>query len=167
MRGIVCLIVLSVIFLALGMGCATTANQQSPTKERVATMVGGYPNGYQDWANTVSKVVMDKASPFYGFQRVLVEDDALLVYKNGGQYPVGSRLVLEFNEPMKEDLAKGSTNWIAVMTKDSTGGSTATGGWIFEAYDGASKMKKEMNVVAGCFNCHTAVKHKDYVFSSK
>ena len=127
-------------------GCATTSNPSS-VKEKVSAIVtAGFPEGYQDWANTYSKTVLDKASPFYGFQRVLVNKIALPVYKNGKNfpYPEGSQLVLEFNEPTTEgpvgDVVKGMTNWLALMTKDSKAANT--GGWIFEAYDGASKVKK-------------------------
>ena len=106
-------------------GCATTSNPSS-VKEKVSAIVtAGFPEGYQDWANTYSKTVLDKASPFYGFQRVLVNKIALPVYKNGKNfpYPEGSQLVLEFNEPTTEgpvgDVVKGMTNWLALMTKDS------------------------------------------------
>lgn len=144
-------------------GCATTSSK-SQEKEALK-IVAGYPNEYQNWTNTVSKVVLDKTSPFYGFQRVLVSKMALPTYKMGGQYPEGCQLVLEFNEPVPEgdDIVKGKTNWIAVMTKDLS--ATKTGGWIYEAYDG-NAIKKDMDVVTGCYNCHTAMKHKDYIFSS-
>lgn len=154
-----------------GIGCATTSSSKSQEKEAVK-IIAGYPNGYQNWTNTVSKVVLDKTSPFYGFQRVLVSNMALPTYKMGGQYPEGSRLVLEFNEPTLEgpegdDIVKGHTNWIAVMTKDSS--AIKTGGWVYEAYDDSPTIaatKKDMDVVARCYNCHTAMKHKDYIFSS-
>lgn len=159
------LFTLLAVFLASG--CATTNPNPAPIKEKTAAMVAEY----QDWPNTAAKVVLEKTSPFYGFQRVLVSKKALLAYKNGGQYPEGSQLVLEFNEPVPEgpegdDIVKGSVNWIAVMTKDSS--ATKTGGWIYEAYDGnpAVAIKKDIDPIAGCYNCHTAMKHKDYIFSS-
>lgn len=148
--------------------CAIVSDSMSPaTKQKIISALDNYPEGYESWANTTSKVVLDKTSPFHGFQRVLVSKKALTAYKTGGQYPQGSQLVLEFSEPIQSvDIVKGSVNWIAVMTKDSS--AVKTGGWRYEAYNysGASAIKKEMDVVVGCFNCHMAAEEKDYVFSS-
>ncbi|MDE1988165.1 MAG: cytochrome P460 family protein [Patescibacteria group bacterium] len=153
-------------------GCATTTNSPSSESEPAVTVVlhNGYPDGYQFWTNTASKVVLDKTSPFYGFQRVLVSDTALPTYKSGrGEYPEGSRLVLEFNEPIPEgphgDVIKGDPNWIAVMIKYSP--ATTTGGWFFEAFDGKTKVSKNIDPVKGCYECHTAMKSNHYVFSNK
>lgn len=149
--------------------CAIVSDNMSPaTKQKIIAALDGYPEGYEEWPNTVSKVVLDKTSPFHGFQRVLVSPKALTTYKTGGQYPQGSQLVLEFSEPIPEgtDVGKGHANWIAVMKKNRL--ATKTGGWSYEAYDygETTVIKKDMDVVAGCYNCHTAMKDKDYVFSS-
>ncbi len=126
----------------------------------------GFPYGYQDWTNTFAKVVQEKG-PFYGFQRVLVSLQALDAYTNNSSgYENGDVLILEFNEIENETdgIVKGEVNWIAVMVKDSS--ATKTGGWRFAAYDGKTKqLKGEVDPVTGCFNCHTAVKDRDYVFS--
>lgn len=153
--------------LIVAIGCATTKSKE--IKENFS--VSRYPTGYQDWSNTFSKIIPDKTSPFYGFQRVLVSKKALASYKNGRKYPQGSQLVLEFSELIPEgyegeDIKKGPVNWIAVMTKDSS--ATKTDGWVYEVYDGnpIAVIKRDMNVVMRCYDCHTAMKHKDYVFSS-
>ncbi|MCK6462415.1 MAG: cytochrome P460 family protein [Candidatus Pacebacteria bacterium] len=161
-RGVFGIISIVCIFSALWMfaGCAS-----SPTHSSVSVAKTDLA-GYRDWTTTVSRVVMDKSSPFYGFQRVLVNDIALPVYKSGGSYPEGSVLILEFNEPMAEgnDTAMGKTNWLAVMTRDSA--ATQTGGWIFSAVDGKTMtVKADVDPVAGCYNCHTARKDNNYIFS--
>jgi hypothetical protein len=126
----------------------------------------GFPYGYQDWTNTFAKVVQEKG-PFYGFQRVLVSLQALDAYTNNSSgYENGDVLILEFNEIENETdgIVKGEVNWIAVMVKDSS--ATKTGGWRYAAYDGKTKaLKGEVDPVTGCYNCHMAVKHRDYVFS--
>src|SRR5574340_855469 len=112
MRRGISLFIFSVAFLTYIIGYATAS-----TSVKEKPMSSGFPEGYQDWTNTCSKTVLDKTSPFYGFQRVLVSNTALSAYKNGSGYPEGSRLVLEFNEPILEgsgDVVKGKTNWIAV-----------------------------------------------------
>jgi len=126
----------------------------------------GFPYGYTDWTNTFAKVVEEKG-PFYGFQRVLVSLQALDAYTNNSNgYENGDVLVLEFNEIENENdgIVKGEVNWIAVMEKDSS--ATKTGGWRYAAYDGKTKkLKGEVDPVTGCYNCHMAVKHRDYIFS--
>lgn len=157
--------VFAFLILIVVIGCATTPSS-APTMIK-----SGFPEGYQDWTNTFSKVVLDKNSPFYGFQRVLVNDSALPAYKKGGDYSEGSMLILEFNEPILEqekdlvvEIVGGSTSWLAVMKKDSS--ATKTGGWIFAAYDGKTKaLKADVDPVKGCYDCHTAMKSHNYVFS--
>ncbi len=156
-----------VLFISLIItGCAIT-NNSSPVKEKTVPIVAEFPEGYQDWPNIGAKVVLDKTSPFYGFQRVLVSDRALPTYKIGGEYPEGSQLVLEFNELIPEgqrgDVAKGGTNWIAVMRKDKA--ATETGGWVFAAFDGKKALKADIDPVKGCYACHTGQKNNNYVFS--
>lgn len=145
------------------LGCATTS-QSMQDKKKVAR----YPKGYQDWTNTFLKVVLDKKSPFYGVQRVLVNKEAMDAYRNLGPYPEGSVLVLEFSEPVKEgeDIVKGHVNWVAVMIKDSS--ATETGGWRYLAFDGNPNVAIEKNIdpFKECHSCHMAVKHKGHVFSS-
>lgn len=154
--------------LTSSINCAIVSDNMSlATKQKIIAVLDNYPEGYGDWSNTASKVVLGKTSAFYGFQRVLVSKKALTAYKTGGQYPQGSQIVLEFSEPIQSvDIVKGDVNWIAVMTKDSL--AVKTGGWRYEAYDygETTAIKKDLDVVAGCYNCHTAMKDKDYIFSS-
>ena len=156
-------ITLFVLFaISIGIGCATTATT-TPSKKKESTVATGFPDGYKDWRNTVAKVELDKTSPFYGYQRVFVSEIAMPTYKYGGQYPEGSRLVLEFNEPTTENSIKGATMWIAVMTKNST--AIETGGWLYKAYLDR-KTEKFIDPVKDCYLCHAEMKRKDYIFSS-
>jgi cytochrome c553 len=44
----------------------------------------------------------------------------------------------------------------------------ATGGWGFEGFKGASKTERAVgqNAAAACYECHTAQKNHDFVFST-
>jgi hypothetical protein len=51
------------------------------------------------------------------------------------------------------------------MIKDSKASEAKeTGGWIFAAFGPDGKLT-QMDVKKDCFECHTAVKDSDYVFS--
>jgi len=133
---------------------------------KAESLSAGFPYGYEDWTNTFAKVV-EEEGPFYGFLRVLVSLQALDAYRNNSNgYENGDVLILEFNEieNEKDGIVKGEVNWLAVMVKDSS--ATETGGWGFVAYDGKTKkLKEDVDPVTGCYNCHMAVKHRNYVFS--
>lgn len=137
----------------------------SPLKK---TDLAEFPKGYEDWSNTVSCVNLDRASDFYGFQRVLVNEDALPAYKDRGAYPEGSRLVLEFSRPIAETktILKGELDWLAVMTRSLEPEALKTGGWIFSAFEGKTKALKTIDPVKDCYQCHMGAWDRSYVFSS-
>ncbi len=158
-----------IIVISSLVGCTSLVKTESVSTEaskKAESFSAGYPYGYEDWTNTFGKVVQEEG-PFHGFQRVLVSPEALDAYKNGSKgYENGDVLILEFNEIENEEdgPVKGDANWIAVMVKDSS--AAETGGWRFVAFDGKTgKLKEEVDPVTGCYNCHTAVKHRDFVFS--
>lgn len=158
----------TLIVVSFLVGYTSVLRAESPKAGAVKAepSVAEYPDGYKDWPNTFAKVVREEG-PFHGFQRVLVSPGALAAYKNGSKgYKNGDVLILEFNEIENEEdgPVKGEANWIAVMVKDSS--ATETAGWRFAAFDGKTeKLKAEVDPVTGCYNCHKAMKHRDYVFS--
>ena len=164
------LFVLFSFFLTI-IGCVSVSSQNQSPAKKIDKAVAEFPYGYQDWVNPVSKVVLDLGSDFYGFQRVLVNKDAMYAYTFGGPYLEGSQLVLEFSEPIfegpegKKDIVKGPVNWFALMTRNSL--AKETGGWIFEAYDGLTNTRRDIDPVAECYSCNLPMKGKDYVYSSK
>ncbi len=150
------------IFAVSTIGCVCTEKTCSTSSPN------GFPYGYKDWTSTYSKVVADKNSPFYGYVRVLVSPQALEAYKNDSQgYKNGDVLILEFSEIEHEGSSpvKGSPNWIAKMHKDTS--ATKTGGWVFSGFDSKTNaLKKDIDPITGCYNCHIVKKNRDYVFSS-
>lgn len=124
-----------------------------------------FPSNYKDWTHGVSKIVLDKSSPLYGFQQVFVNDEALETYKNGGVYPDGSMLLIGFYEAVVggNNILQGDIIWYAAMKKDSKAVKTA--GWIFDGFDGQTLKSKIDDPVSGCYICHMGKKERDHVFT--
>lgn len=125
-----------------------------------------FPRDYKNWAHGMSKIVLDKESPLYGFQQVFVNDIALDAYKRGCGYPEGSVLVIGFYEAIEEgdEIRQGNIIWYAAMKRDSR--AVKTSGWIFDGFDGKTYQSIIADPVTGCYNCHIAKKDRDYVFTS-
>ncbi|MGR3318136.1 MAG: cytochrome P460 family protein [Candidatus Anammoxibacter sp.] len=134
------------------------------TKETVLRF--DFPSDYKNWTHGVSKIILDKSSPLYGFQQVFVNDTAIGAYKSGGGYPDGSMLVIGFYEPIFDgvNIQQGDIIWYAAMKKDSSAVKTA--GWIFDGFDGKTLKSKIDDPVSGCFICHMGKKDRGYVFTS-
>ncbi|MGR3178923.1 MAG: cytochrome P460 family protein [Candidatus Anammoxibacter sp.] len=125
-----------------------------------------FPADYKNWTHGVSKIILDKSSPLYGFQQVYVNDTALGAYKNGGGYADGSMLVIGFYEAVVDgdNINQGDIIWYAAMKKDSS--ATKTAGWIFDGFDGKTLKSKIDDPVSGCYICHMGKKDSGYVFTS-
>ena len=124
-----------------------------------------FPDDYKNWTHAVSKVILDKASPLYGFQQVFVNDTGLAAYKKGSGYPDGSMIVVGFYEAIEgnDDINQGDIIWYAAMKRDLR--ASKTGGWIFDGFDGKTLKSKVDNPMTGCFVCHMGQKKRDYVFT--
>jgi len=143
-------------------GCAT--NDVKVKKPESAAQFD-FPKGYKNWTHATSKIILDKSSPLYGFQQVFVNDIALEAYKRGNGYPNGSIILIGFYEPIVEgdNIIQGDIIWYAAMKKDPA--AAKTGGWIFDGFDSKTLKSKISDPVGGCYNCHTAKKDRDYVFT--
>ena len=124
-----------------------------------------FPKDYKNWTHAVSKIILDKSSPLYGFQQVFVNNTGLAAYKKGGGYPDGSMIVIGFYEavPEGDDINQGDIIWYASMKRDSR--AVKTGGWIFDGFDGKTLKSKIDAPMTGCFICHMGQKKRDYVFT--
>lgn len=153
-------------------GCATKdagVKKSEPVTEKEASKAEvstfEFPKDYKNWTHATSKIILDKSSPLYGFQQIFVNDIALDAYKRGNGYPEESTILIGFYEAIVEgdSIIQGDIIWYAGMKKDST--ATKTGGWIFDGFDGKTLQSKINDPVTGCYNCHTAKKDRDYVFT--
>jgi hypothetical protein len=130
-----------------------------------------YPDGYRDWRH-VKSMVIAQGHPLYdafgGIHHIYANDVALKGYASG-KFPDGAIIVFDLLEAHTKDNAttEGGRKVLAVMHKDSKRW-TATGGWGFEGFKGDSQTDRAVGAAAAtaCFECHTAQKDRDYVFSS-
>jgi Cytochrome P460 len=86
-----------------------------------------------------------------------------------GKFPDGAILVFDLLEAKVVDntVQEGTRKVLGVMTKQARKYSD-TGGWGFEGFKGDSKTERAVgqNAAAACFQCHTAQKDHDFVFST-
>ena len=63
-------------------------------------------------------------------------------------------------------VQEGARKVLGVMHKDSRK-YKHTGGWVFEGFKADSKAERAVgkNAATACYQCHTAQKDKDFVFS--
>lgn len=139
--------------------------KEAPEVEEEMVLHFDFPKDYKNWTHGTSRIILDKASPLYGFQQVFVNDTAVEAYKSGGGYPEGSMLIIGFYEAITEgeEIEQGNIIWYAGMKKDAR--ATQTGGWIFDGFDGKTFQSTIDDPVNGCYVCHTAKKDRDYVFT--
>jgi len=129
-----------------------------------------YPEGYRDWRH-VKSMVIEKGHPLFdsfgGIHHLYANKKAMEGYASG-QFPDGAIIVFDLLEAIQADAAitEGKRKVAGVMLKDAKK-YAETGGWGFEGFaagDPGQRMVKG-NAKEACFDCHTAQKDHDYVFS--
>lgn len=135
-----------------------------------------YPDGFREWRHVTSGVLPAKpnatnaapasAAPHGLIHHVYANEQALEGYRTG-HFPEGAVLVADWFvlEPAGPQLVQGRRKSLNVMVRDSR--YTETGGWGFEDFDQDSRTTRNVGpkAVAMCFECHTRVKAREYVFS--
>ncbi len=123
------------------------------------------PKGWRSFVHVKSMVIPDKNHGLYGFHHIYVNQKGLETLKNGGMYPEGTVFVGVFYDVVTEkdgSINQGKKLFYVYMRKDKT--ATETGGWRYAAFDPDGKYL-EKDVKKECYECHTAVKDSDYIFS--
>jgi hypothetical protein len=86
-----------------------------------------------------------------------------------GKFADGAVIVFDLLDAKSADntVQEGARKVVGVMHKDAKK-YKATGGWGFEGFKGDSKTDRAVagNAATACYQCHTAQKDKDYVFSA-
>jgi hypothetical protein len=138
-----------------------------------------YPDGYRNWRHISSAVMPPKqgatnnhpeeekiAAPHGLIHHIYANEKALEGYRTG-HFPEGAVLIADWFvlEQKGPELVQGSRKSINVMVRDAR--YTATGGWGFEDFDKDSHTTRNVrqNAVKMCFECHSRVKDREYVFS--
>ncbi|MFN0041310.1 MAG: cytochrome P460 family protein [Burkholderiales bacterium] len=129
-----------------------------------------YPDGYRDWTH-VKSMVIQKGHPLFdafgGIHHLYANKKALKGYRSG-KFPDGSVIIFDLLESSDAGnaLVEGPRKVVGVMHKDAKR-YAATGGWGFEGFKGDTRDRAVGNNAAtACYECHTAQKDKDYVFSA-
>lgn len=129
-----------------------------------------YPDGYRSWHHVKSMVLFDDhplANPFAGMHHVYANEKALAGLRSG-KYADGAVIAFDLFASNQGGAAiqEGPRKLLGVMVKDAKS-YAKTGGWGFEGFAGDSKTERLVSDGGqGCFDCHTQVKDKDYVFSA-
>lgn len=130
-----------------------------------------YPLDYRSWTRVKSMVILEghvHYDAFGGFHHVYANDKALEAMKKVKPYPMGSILVFELYEEVKDNhaISEGSRKVIGVMEKDPDRFSE-TAGWGFEDFkQGDPRQRAVTNMQEQCMSCHKTQKSSDYVYST-
>ncbi len=128
-----------------------------------------YPEGYRNWLHAKSMLIQPGhalENPFQGLHHIYANQKAVKGLKTG-RYDDGAVLVFDLLKYQEKDktIQEGERKLVGVMQKDSAK-YASTGGWGFEGFAGNSKTERLVKDGGkACFDCHTAQKGKDYVFS--
>lgn len=132
-----------------------------------ATMGKGIslPRGWRNFVHVKSMVIPDKGHGLYGFHHIYVNQKGLDALKKGDMYPEGTIFIGVFYDVVTEkdgSINQGKKLFYVLMKKDKK--ATDTGGWRYAAF-GPDGKYLEKDVKKECYECHTAAKDSDYVFS--
>ena len=130
-----------------------------------------YPDGYRQWTHVKSMTINQGHAlydAFGGIHHLYANKKAEQGYK-AGKFADGSVIVFDLLEAKAADntVQEGARKVLGVMHKDARKYKD-TGGWGFEGFKGDSKTERAVgkNAAAACFQCHTAQKNNDFVFSA-
>jgi len=136
------------------------------TVARAETRKGmAFPKEWTKYKHIGSLVITDKNSPLFGIHHFYMNKKGLEAFNKGGPYPDGTIIVdtvYELAEGSGGIVNEGKKLFYPVMKKDSK--AKDTGGWIWAAFSPDGKYI-EKDVKKDFFECHTAAKESDYVFS--
>ena len=152
------------LLLAIALSSAAAALATDPARVP-------YPEGYRQWTHVKSMTINQGHAlydAFGGIHHLYANKKAMQGYK-AGKFADGSVIVFDLLEAKAADNAvqEGARKVVGVMHKDAKRYGD-TGGWGFEGFKGDSTTERAVgsNAVSACFQCHTAQRSQDFVFSS-
>ena len=129
-----------------------------------------YPAGYRQWTHVKSMTISPGHAlydTFGGIHHLYANPKAEQGYKSG-RFADGSVIAFDLLEAKvaENTLQEGARKVLGVMHKDARK-YKATGGWGFEGFKGDSTTERAVgrSAATACFECHTAQKGSDFVFS--
>lgn len=160
--------------VALALAVVAAAWTSAPPGGAVAPLTEGQPPaGYRDWR--LVSVAREEAH-FDDIRAILGNDAAITAYRKGVQpFPDGTiiaRLAWSYDASEENNKAFGRRqsfvaghpkNGVQFMVKDAKK-YAATGGWQYSQLDDGKPLLDAAKLQS-CFECHKAVKERDYVFT--
>ncbi|MCF7989595.1 MAG: BON domain-containing protein [Thiohalocapsa sp.] len=124
----------------------------------------GMPDTLEGYRFVNAFVVSEPDNPLHGFHHFYVNDRGVEAFRKGGPYPEGSEFLglVYALEQGEGTLNEGEPAAVAVMRKVAA--AEDTGGWRFALF-GNDGTAKDIDEAKDCFECHTQVADRDYVFS--
>ena len=127
-----------------------------------------YPSGYRSWTHLKTSIIKQhEIKAFVGISHIYANNKAMDGLKSNN-YKKGAIFILDHLDMSisKASIKEGKRLFTGVMIYNPKKFGK-TGNWGFESFAGDSKTKRAVkNSTNDCFNCHTQVKNKSYVFSS-
>src|SRR4051794_40976307 len=164
--------------VSLAVMVAASAPPQSPDDSVAAAIAAGkLPPGYRDW-RLIS--VAREEGELDDVRAILGNDAAIKAYReaNGATpaFPDGtiiSRIAWSYDSSDENNKTFGGKkqSWVAghpkngvqFMLKDSTK-YASTGGWNYSQFDDGKPLADKV-MLQSCFECHSLIKDRDYVFT--
>jgi hypothetical protein len=160
------------VFAATAIVVVFTALASENVDQESIPILKEIPTGYRDW-KLIS--LAHEEGNLHSFAAVLGNDLAIKAFREGRlPFPDGAIVVaLHYRHVPSEENNKvfgqpqsfvpGPPTNIQFMVKDSKK-YAATGGWAFAQFD-AGKPLTDKAMLKSCFECHQAVKERDFVFA--
>jgi Cytochrome P460 len=146
----------------------------APTAWAAEPPAVAYPAGYRQWTHVKSMIIQPGhalAGSFGGIHHLYANPAAMRGYRSG-KFPDGAVIVFDLLDAKSADntVQEGARKVVGVMVKNSRR-YAATGGWGYEGFKGDSKTERAVGAntaaaTTACYQCHTAQKDKDFVFST-
>lgn len=152
---------------------ATAPSSQAPDEAAASIADGKLPNGYRDWR--LISVAREEGS-LDDIRAVLGNDAAIKAYREGKPpFPDGTviaRLAWSYDSSDENNKTFGRRqsfvaghpkNGVQFMVRDSKQ-YVSTGGWKYAQFDDGKPLTNAVKLQS-CFECHQAIKDRDYVFT--
>jgi hypothetical protein len=167
-------IMLILVAIATIAGVVAAVAPGSQADEAAAAIAGGkLPGGYRDW-RLVS--VAREEGELDDVRAILGNDVAITAYREGTHsFPEGTIIAriawsYEASEENNKVFGKAQSfvaghpkNGVQFMVKDS-GKYASTGGWGYSQFDDGKPLLDAAKIQS-CYECHRAIKDRDYVFT--
>src|SRR4051794_20595241 len=166
---------LLVAVVALVCVVAATAPTSQPADAAADSIAAGkLPSGYRDWR--LISVAREEGS-LDDIRAVLGNDVAIKTYREGqpSSFPNGTiiaRLAWSYDSSAENNKTFGKAqsfvaghpkNGVQFMVKDSVK-YASTGGWQYSQFDDGKPLTDKA-MLKSCYDCHQAIKDRDFVFT--